>query len=315
MNGKTKIPVVFAFDENYVLPASVAISSLVEKAKEDVEYEIIVLHEGLSESVKREFEKISPIKWIGVPKKAIIGFPCGWSGRATWFRIMIAELLEGYKRVIWSDVDVLFCDDISEAFSMEMNGAQWAGVYTGLNGVDEKLYEGRKGLYLPGFMVVDLNSWKDMCFWEKAQAFVKEHFSDLKSYDLDVLNMVAQKKESIPLKYCVFERLVDNEDFRTVPEYAFLRDFYSDEEIENARKKPAIIHYAGPGMKIWLRRLRDMHEDYRNAVIKSPFWDEDREKSSLRSFWKYFVNTLKYFATRNIKFRRQAGIYKRAVFS
>ena len=52
-----KIPIVFAFDDNYALPAGIAIQSLIDAAKPDTQYDIFVLHSGLKSSVMRKIEK------------------------------------------------------------------------------------------------------------------------------------------------------------------------------------------------------------------------------------------------------------------
>ena len=53
-----KIPVVFAFDDNYALPASIAIQSLLDSKRPSTDYEIIVFHGGLSPKTIQKMEKI-----------------------------------------------------------------------------------------------------------------------------------------------------------------------------------------------------------------------------------------------------------------
>ena len=45
-----KIPIVFAFDDNYALPASIAIQSLIDAKNPDTDYDVFVLHGGLAKS-------------------------------------------------------------------------------------------------------------------------------------------------------------------------------------------------------------------------------------------------------------------------
>ncbi len=47
MQRDTSIPIVFAFDDGFALPGSIAIASLVQAAKPTTRYNIIVLHDGL----------------------------------------------------------------------------------------------------------------------------------------------------------------------------------------------------------------------------------------------------------------------------
>ena len=50
-----KIPVVFAFDESYALAASVDVKSLIESKLPTTEYEIFVLHNGVSRRTTWDF--------------------------------------------------------------------------------------------------------------------------------------------------------------------------------------------------------------------------------------------------------------------
>lgn len=134
MANARPIPVVFAFNADYALPASVAIQSLLASKRHETAYDIIVLHTGLSEQVKRKMETIAPIRWIEVDTARFAHFPKGWGGTETWLRLLLAELLTEYDKVIWSDVDVLFCEDLSDAFSHDLGTAEWAGVAMEIDG-------------------------------------------------------------------------------------------------------------------------------------------------------------------------------------
>lgn len=57
-----KIPIVFAFDRDFFLPASVAIKSLIDSKNSDTEYKVFILHEGISEDDKKRFETITKIE-------------------------------------------------------------------------------------------------------------------------------------------------------------------------------------------------------------------------------------------------------------
>ena len=95
-----KVPVVFAFDANYALPASVAIRSLLEHAAAGTDYDVVVLHCGLEAGIRREFDALAPIRWIEVDGARFRDFPRGWSGLETWFRILLADLLPDYEKVV-----------------------------------------------------------------------------------------------------------------------------------------------------------------------------------------------------------------------
>lgn len=66
-----KIPIVFAFDDNYALPASIAIKSLLDTKKDGTEYEIIVFHGGLKKKTIKKFSTIANIRWIKVEENSL----------------------------------------------------------------------------------------------------------------------------------------------------------------------------------------------------------------------------------------------------
>ena len=73
-------------------------------------------------------EKICPIRWIKVDTATLKNVPQGWSGLETYYRLLIADLLPEYDKVIWSDVDVLFKGDLSDIYTKDLEGADWGGI-------------------------------------------------------------------------------------------------------------------------------------------------------------------------------------------
>ncbi len=71
----SKIPVVFTFNDDYALPASIAIKSLLDYKNPDTEYEIIVLHGGLKEQTKQKFKSICKVKWLKIKLDEIFDAP------------------------------------------------------------------------------------------------------------------------------------------------------------------------------------------------------------------------------------------------
>ena len=55
---KQVIPIFFTFDENYVVPAIVTVFSLLHHAEAGHDYELHVLHPGLSAKAQRELQRV-----------------------------------------------------------------------------------------------------------------------------------------------------------------------------------------------------------------------------------------------------------------
>ena len=288
-----RIPVVFAFDSNYALPASVAIASLLAVKNSETEYEIIVFHGGLSSRTRRRFEAICPIRWVQVSPGDVGDVPIGYSGLATWYRLLLAKLLPDRDRVIWSDVDVLFRDDLSAAFQMDLNGAAWAGVVVE-NSEAPDGYHCRWGnnpcIYIPSLMVADIAKWRRQGLTEVFLENVRTRRDELRLFDLDVLNMSCSPIAALPFSYCVLENVMYSDDVTRAHEWPWLRHHYSREDLECAKREPVIIHYAGGrSPKVWRRRRERIPDEYWSWLEKSPFFDREYFfpgwRTALRRFW------------------------------
>ena len=320
MANVQSIPVVFAFNADYALPASVAIQSLLASKRPETAYDIIVLHTGLPERMKRKMETIATIRWIEADTARFAHFPKGWGGTETWLRLLLAELLPEHDKVIWSDVDVLFCDDLSDVFSLDLGPAEWAGVAMEADGAPYRQHNswGRHArIYIPSLMVANLERWRATGFLARCERVVSEYGSRLTMCDLDVLNIAAEKIAPLPLAFCVLERLKFGADMTKAREYAPLRSVYTDDELRDACRHPAILHFAGPTVKVWLRAPWRMPACYREAMLRSPFGGQIRE-------WTWIIRTtiqlIRWFAawlcgpaSRRPRARRHFGIYRRSL--
>ncbi len=273
-----RIPVVFGFDDNYALPASIAIKSLIDNASPNTMYDVIVFYDKLKIKTKETIESIYPIRWVAVDGKLLKGAPTGWSGIATYYRLMLADLLPEYDRVIWSDVDVLFCDDLSEIYNMDMHGADWGGIIAEQqdekNGVHSHFPENKKEyIYMPGFMIADTKQWRKKGMFNRFLKTIRDFGPRLKMFDLDVLNLTADKIAAVPFEYCVLEQIWNHKNITNAPEYPWLANSHGDKALENAKANPKIIHYAGMPVKIWLRKLTDISGEYLPYMLSSPMFD------------------------------------------
>lgn len=272
------IPIVFAFDDNYALPASVAIKSLIDTASPNTIYDVIVFYDKLKNRMKRIIEQIYPVRWVRVDSTLLKGAPTGWSGIATYYRLMLADLLPEYDRVIWSDVDVLFRDDLSEIYNMNMEGADWAGIVAEKrdeeNGVHQHFSENKKPyVFMPGFMIANTKQWRAKEMLSRFLQTIRDFGPKLKMFDLDVLNLGADKIAAVPFDYCVLEEIWNHHDIRNAPEYPWLARAQGHDALIRAKENPKIIHYAGAPVKIWLRPLKDISGEYLPYLLASPMFN------------------------------------------
>lgn len=272
-----KIPIVFAFDDNYALPASIAIRSLFDAKNPDTDYDVFVLHGGLAKSTINKMQKICPINWIHVDAKMLENAPRVWSGLATYYRLLIADLIPQYDKIIWSDVDVLFRGDLTEIYNKKLGHADWAGIAAERSdeksGIHNHFPENKNDfIYMPGFMIVNASKWRKE---NKINTFfetIEKYGTKLTMADLDVLNLACDKIASVPFEYCVLQNIYDMLDISTAPEYPWLSHVHSHDELMRAKENPIIIHYAGTWPKIWNMKADQIPQYYMDYIKSSPFY-------------------------------------------
>ena len=128
------IPILFTFDEKLLMPAGVCITSLLESATSDTFYDIFIIHDkncDFSDSKLLELPNIYKNCRITFRKTnddfkgayKIRGIP-----ETAYFRLIAPELIPEYDKIIYSDVDVIFREDLSQYYSINIGNNYFAGV-------------------------------------------------------------------------------------------------------------------------------------------------------------------------------------------
>lgn len=276
-----KIPIVFAFDEKYCLPASIAIKSLLDSKSKNTEYDIFVLHNGIKKREQQKFDCVANINWIFVDKSIFNNFPTSefWT-ELVYYRLLIPQLIPQYDKVIYSDIDVLFKKDLSEVYKKNIDDYYWGGVIAeknNANSVCHKYFPENQNeyIYMSGFMLINSKKMLENEIINKL--FYNAYcFKDkLRFFDLDLLNITCNKILAIPFEYCVLENIYDNENITTAKEYVWLMSSYSKNDLIRAKENVAIIHYAGKDIKIWNRNFKEIPKYYWKYIVQSPFYDKE----------------------------------------
>lgn len=272
------VPIVFAFDNNLILPACVCISSLMLNAKEDTFYDIFILHSSKIELEKDELDKFTffykncRIKYIRVDGTFDNAFEIRGITAATYYRLLIPELIPEYDKIIYSDVDVIFRSDLSDIYlNSDMTEYYIAGVNAMIPYVsDMKDYYEKmnfidiKGIIYAGNIILNSKKIKEDGLIDKFKTLAKNKY---RFQDLDVINIACHGKiKYLSPFFCLttyFMKLyARNKDL--------LFEYWTKEEIDYALKN-GIVHYNG--QKPWKGFCVNFDiwwEYYR----KSPFFNE-----------------------------------------
>jgi len=294
-----KIPVVFTFDSRILLGAGVSIKSLIDTANTDTILDIWVLHPDLSDKTISEFSKMventnHQINFIKIDKndKRFSNLAVNsksWT-QVVYYKFLIPELLKDYDKAIYSDVDVCFVKDMSEVYNTDLENYEFGAVRAEKNSPNSKNHRyfpenKNEYTYWTGFMVMNLKKMREDNLTQKLFCVARDFATRLLFFDLDVLNITCNNIKPVDFSYVTLETIYEYEDITTTKEYEFLKEIYTKDELTNAKKSPAIIHYAGDLGKPWRRKNPpSYYQNYINSIPKS------LRKLTLRDIRKKFFS-------------------------
>lgn len=306
MESKNITPIVFCFDDNLVMQAGVCISSLLFHAAESTYYDIIVLHDskakfpssGMLEKLFLQYADFS-IRYVNVGEAFKDGFQIRGITQATYYRLLIADLVPEYDKIMYHDVDVIFRDDLSGIFkATDLEGYYVAGVSTPYSDIEpylnQKLNTTSADYIAAGNIILNSKAIREDGLTEK---FIELSKANWKYQDMDVINIACKGKiKLLPPSFCIVGTTSE-----------ILKDpnqkFYSKEDADYAINY-GIIHYNGPKpWDTWCLHFDIWWEYYRKSVYFDleyyyEFYHDKFDEYDRLSLTKRIKILLRYFKTR-----------------
>ncbi len=282
------IPIVFSFDNNLILPACVCIYSLLKNANEDTFYDIFILHSidvGLEKDGLRQLKGLFRnfrIQYRTVDDCFDKSYEVRGITTATYYRLLIPEVVPEYDKVIYSDVDVIFQSDLSDLYeNTDLEGYYVAGVNSLSHLIpDHDMYykkmsvDSTKTIYA-GNIILNSKALLQDGIIDKFRSHAAKQY---RFQDMDVLNIVcAGKIKYLPPSFCLTTYYAD----LILRKKEELCKIWSEHKMQNVFKE-GIIHYNG--QKPWKGYCLNFDiwwEYYR----KSPFFDD-------KFYFKFFYHKL-----------------------
>ena len=245
------LPIAFAFDNNLVFPACVCLSSLMMHAKADTFYDIFILHSENEVLKTGELDSLPSfysncrITYRMVDGTFDKAFEIRGITTAAYYRLLIPELIPEYGKIIYSDVDVIFRDDLSEMYQTDIEDYYIAGVDSIAHLIPDlkNYYEqvrhcDSKGQIYSGNLII--NSKKIL--EDKLIALFKEHIGEkYKFQDMDILNIVCNGKiKYLSPSFCLTTYI---NDF-AVNNIDALKENWAEVDVRYALEK-GIVHFNG----------------------------------------------------------------------
>lgn len=302
------VPIAFAFDNKLVFPACVCLSSLMMHSKKDTFYDIFILHSVDEQLEHDEIDKLlsyytnCSIQYRLVDNTFDQSFEIRGITTSTYYRLLIPDLIPEYDRIIYSDVDVIFRDDLSELFlNTDMDEFYVAGVnsLSHLNPSTNKYYTDEIGIdsrnvIYAGNILMNSKLIREDNIIPQFKKHVQQKY---RFQDLDILNIVCRDKiRYLSPSFCLTT---------DITEYASkcrkkMLDIWTDEEIQNALKK-GVVHYNGKkpwvggciNFDIWWEYYRK--SPYFNQAYYFNFFNKMLNEYDSLSLWKRVKILIRYF--------------------
>ncbi len=206
---KGTIPVFFATDDNYLPFLAVTLESLWENCSRRYNYEIFVLHTGVSkeyeEKILRYNKEGFSLSFVDVTERLKeIGEYLhirDYYTPTTYFRVFIAGMFPQYDKAFYLDCDTVILGDISELYETDMEKCLLAGApCEGVNSFDVykryvSLHNGLSPDYFfnAGVLLLNLKAFREEGFYRQFADLLKRYkFAVIQ--DEDYLNVLCQDR-------------------------------------------------------------------------------------------------------------------------
>ncbi len=284
-----EINVCICINNKYIPFAGVTITSILYHTKCFIKFYII--HTDCTKEQINRFKKYFKdfqnasfdfIK-IGIDKE-LTEFPQkqNYISKDACARLIFPNLKSNVKRVIYTDVDVIFVEDIKKLYHEKLNNhiiGAVKGIYHD-NKLDNKRLKisDAHSYFQSGLLLIDCHQYREKNILQKLQKINLEKMDVLKYVDQDLLNIVFENNyQRLNYKWCVMPNQIE------------LFEKFSPES-KQALLNPGIIHYVGM-YKPWLYSC-PMDEYFWKYAKLSPFYKEIKQIKINQQIKKYNINLL-----------------------
>ncbi|MFA4770398.1 glycosyltransferase family 8 protein [Helicobacter pylori] len=323
-----EIPIAFAFDKNYLKTGAVALYSLLHahRAVERIIFSIYVFYSGLNEDdLNRLQETIKPFRHFAALKcqdisATLDSLPTitdsAWVNRYSRMilvKYLLPSLFPQYNKMIWSDVDVVFCRAFADDF-IALDTSESFHLSGVINLVSQSVTE--------GFWFCNLDYMREHSFTQ--QVLEKFKIQAMRPYfkESTLIHHLHAYIKELPLHYCVLpyyyqEELDDLRHKASLPiwfeiihqdkpnEFIYRQQIpYEISQIQDILSNPIIMHYESDkdalgiyNGKPWEFPLGNQYHLWLEMLAHTPFWkDFTLEMQKKRIEYRDIAQKIHYFS-------------------
>lgn len=305
-----KVPVVFCFDDNLLLPAGVCLSSLLHHADPETFYDIFIVHgaedayphSGFLEKLYERYDHFS-LTYRNVGNSFSDAFEIRNISKVTYYRLLIPELIPEYDRVMYHDVDVIFRGDLRQIFeATALDRYYLAGVispsYNDIEFVDylKKLDLNVGDYVMAGNMIMNIGLMRS----EGTTAVFRKMVagSAYKYQDMDILNLCCKAKmKPLPPAFCGTIEIFE------LASKQIAQSLYTAAELKNVLSYGTVHYNGAKPWNTWCPNLDIWWQYYRGSVFYNPefyfdFFSDKLTEYDRLPLWKRIKILFRYFKNR-----------------
>lgn len=192
----TKINICYSSDKNYAKYLALSIATVLTSKNPEDDLCFYILDGGIPEKDKEKIlnlKRIAPfeIHFIKMDDEVFKRCPLSTSTyftTATYYRLMIPDLLSSLDRVIYLDCDIEVKHSLKELCDTDLSGC-CLGIVKDYHEEVERKRLNLCNYYNAGVLVMDLDKLREINFTGKVFDFIEQYKEQLVWYDQDVLNL------------------------------------------------------------------------------------------------------------------------------
>ena len=284
------IPVMFCFNNDYVLPATVAVFSLLKNADKTYFYHLYVLQADITNYNKNKLIKIvelfdnAAIEFINVRNKFSNLFKKTKTkehySKEIYYKFLAPNLFKQYDKIIITDVDVVFQGDISKTFNaFDVNEDYYLSGVNAL--IKSSIFDRYKNEFSEdeinqlkstgaGYWIFNLKKMRKDDMEAKFIEYATKNSYRLKQPEQDTVNILCYPK----IKYLPPNIMIGNELYSLCDTDDYENNIrISKKEFLYALENPVQLRYPGPE-KPWLNPDVPKSEVWFDYLFQTPFYKD-----------------------------------------
>ncbi len=308
MKQSQSLCVAYSADDNYAKYLGISMLSLFLSNKDFAAIQVFVLDCGIGDGNKEKLRSLAKeykrnIEFRSM-ERAVSGLELTMGARkisiASYARLFLSSIIpKEYDRVLYLDCDTIVLDSLLMLWNFELQDYLVAGVRDTVDSFFLKKI-GLKGedYYInAGILLINLAEWREKHMEQRFMEVIKSFGGKVPHHDQGTINAACSNmKLIVSPRYNVTSNIYSF-SAKTIKNIYFMESFYSQQELDEAKSNPAILHFTtGLVGRPWEEKCSHPRKDayYRVAQL-SPWKNDpllpDSRKFSVKAFAAFYKYT------------------------